>query len=513
MYSYRETVYAATHSSPFRRPSLVTDGRSGDAPSSPVESPALRQAALSSSEIEARAAPFSDTAPKNALALWATVLGSSVAMIDMTVINIALPAIAKDLEANAAGVQWTVNAFMLPLSALVLVGGALADATGRKRIFMIGLLLFTLASVGCAVAPDLGWLIAARVGQGVGAALLSPASLAILGADFEGEERAKAIGTWAAASAVAVGAGPIVGGWLVDAFGWRWVFALIVPPAAAAMLLALAGVKSGRDPEAAPPDWVGGGLATVGLGLLIWGLTLATSGGEYGTAYAVVGLVFGALFLWWEKRLGDAAMVPLALFGTARFTALTVLTFLLYAALSGVLLLLPYLLISTGWPATSAGTALLPLPVIMAAGSRAAGALAERVGAHWLLAAGSVVTGLGFALMWTIPASQIDFVRHVLPAMSLVGMGMTMAVAPLTTAAIAAVDQRHAGAASGVNSATARIGGMVAVSLIGLVLTGGGGGVSIDAFHAAVLAAAAVSVLAGLAGWLSAAPKGAERCA
>lgn len=431
-------------------------------------------------------------------------------MIDMTVINVALPAIAQGLEADAAGVQWTVNAFMLPLSALVLVGGALADATGRKRIFMIGLLLFTIASVGCALAPDLDWLIAARVAQGVGAALLTPASLAILGADFDGNARAKAIGTWAAASAVAVGTGPIVGGWLVDAFGWRWVFVLVVPPAAAAMLLAAAGVKGGHDPEAPSPDWVGGALATVGLGLVVWGLTLATSGGKHGLAYAVGGLVLAALFLLWEERLGDDAMVPLGLFGTRRFTALTVLTFLLYAALSGVLLLLPYLLISSGWRASSAGTALLPLPVIMAAGSRLAGAIAERVGAHWLLAAGSVVTGIGFALMSMIPGSQIEFARDVLPAMSLVGIGMTMAVAPLTTAAIAAVDQHHAGAASGVNSATARIGGMVAVSLIGLVLTGGGSSVSLEAFHAAVWVAAAVSIVAGGAGWLSAASQEAE---
>jgi EmrB/QacA subfamily drug resistance transporter len=394
---------------------------------------------------------------------------------------------------------------MLPLSALVLIGGALADAAGRKLIFIIGLALFTLASIACAVSPTLGWLIAARVGQGVGASLLSPASLAILGADFEGEKRAKAIGTWAAASAVAVAAGPIVGGWLVDVFGWRWVFALIVPPAVVATLLAVVGIKGGRDPEAPSPDWAGGGLATIGLGLLVWGLTLATSGGEHGSTYVVGGLVAAALFLWWERRLGDRAMVPLTLFGTARFSALTVLTFLLYAALTGVLLLLPYLLISTGWLATSAGLALLPLPVIMAAGSRLAGGLSERVGAHRVLAVGPAIAGVGFGLMWTIPDRQIDFVTHVLPAMTLVGIGMTMAVAPLTTAVLAAVDQHHAGAASGFNSATARIGGMVAVSLLGLVLTAGGRGVSIDAFHAAALVAGVVAIIAGIAGWFSAA--------
>ena len=444
------------------------------------------------------------TRSRNALTLWATVLGSSVAMIDMTVINVALPAIAKGLGADAAGIQWTVNAFMLPLSALVLIGGALADAAGRKRVFLTGLLLFTLASVGCAAAPTLGWLIAARAAQGVGAALLTPASLAILGADFDGAARARAIGTWAAASAVAVGAGPILGGWLVDEFGWRWIFGLVVPPAVAAMLLAIIGVRGGRDPDAPSPDWLGGVLATIGLGLLVWGLTLATSGGDHASAYVVGGLLSACGFIWWEWHLDDRAMVPLTLFGTARFSALTMLTFLLYAALSGALLLLPYLLISTGWSATAAGTALLPLPVIMALGSRSAGALSERVGAHWLLAAGPAITGAGFGLMWMIPGEEIDFLRHVMPPMSLVGIGMTMAVAPLTTAVIASVDQHHAGAASGVNSATARIGGMVAVSLIGLVLTGGGSGVSIAAFHAAIWAAAIVSLVAGTAGWFSA---------
>jgi len=438
------------------------------------------------------------------LALWATVLGSSVAMIDMTVINVALPAIASGLEADAVGVQWTVNAFMLPLSALVLIGGALADAVGRKRIFLIGLVLFTLASIGCAISPTLGWLIAARVLQGTGAALLSPASLAILGADFDGEERAIAIGTWAAASAIAVAAGPVVGGWLVDALGWRWVFALVVPPAIVAAGLAVKGIKGGRDVEAHSPDWVGGALATLGLGMLIWGFTLATSGGTDAEAYIVGGLAVSALFPLWERNLEDHAMVPPALFGTTCFVALTILTFLLYAALSGVLLLLPYLLISEGWAASLAGMALLPLPVIMAAGSRLAGGFSTRIGPQAMLTAGPIVAGAGFALMATMPSHRIEFVAHVLPAMSLVGIGMTMTVAPLTTAVVAAVDRHHAGAASGFNSATARIGGMVAVSLLGLALTDGARGVSIDAFHRAALIAGGLAVIAGLAGFLSA---------
>lgn len=436
-------------------------------------------------------------------ALWATVLGSGVAMIDGSVVNVALPAMARALDADAAGIQWIVNGYMLPLSALVLIGGALADSLGRKRVFLAGLVIFALASIGCMAAPDLGWLIAARVAQGVGAALLTPASLAILGADFDGEARAKAIGTWAAAGAIAAAIGPIVGGWLVDVVGWRWVFGPIVPVAIAAAALAVVAVAGGHDPDAAAPDWTGGAFATLGLGLLVWGLTIATSGGQHALIYIAGGVAASAAFLWWESRCGARAMVPLGLFGTRSFSAITVLTFLLYAALSGVLLLLPYLLISTGWRATAAGAAILPLPLIMGAGSRASGALAERIGARWMLTIGPIIVGLGFATMRVIPGEAIAFVPHILPSMLLIGLGMTIAVAPLTNAVMAAVDHRHTGAASGVNNATARIGGMVAVTLIGLVLTGGGKGVSIGAFHIAVLGAAGIAVVAGIAGWFS----------
>ena len=437
-------------------------------------------------------------------ALWATVLGSSVAMIDGSVVNVALPAMARALDADAAGIQWIVNGYMLPLSALVLIGGALADSLGRKRVFLAGLAIFALASIGCMAAPDLGWLIAARVTQGAGAALLTPASLAILGADFSGEARAKAIGTWAAAGAIAAAAGPIVGGWLVDTVGWRWVFGLVVPVAVAAAALAVVAVEAGHDPDAAAPDWIGGAFATIGLGLLVWGLTMATSGGQHGLIFVAGGVMASIAFLWWESRCGERAMVPLGLFGTRSFSAITLLTFLLYAALSGALLLLPYLLISTGWRATAAGAAILPLPLIMGAGSRASGAIAERIGTRWMLTIGPVIVGLGFAAMWAIPGGGIEYVPHVLPSMLLIGIGMTIAVAPLTNAVMAAVDHRHTGAASGVNNATARIGGMVAVALIGLVLAGGGKSVSIDAFHIAVLAAAAIALLAGIAGWFSA---------
>jgi len=439
-------------------------------------------------------------------ALIATVLGSSIALIDGSVVNVALPAMGRALGADGAGVQWIVNGYMLPLSALVLIGGALADRLGRKRTFLAGLVIFTLASLGCMVSPTLGFVIAARVVQGLGAALLVPASLAILGADFEGAARARAIGTWAAAGAIGGALGPIVGGWLVDHVGWRAIFALIVPFALAAFAMGALYVPGGRDADARAPDWWGGALATAGLGLLVWGLTVMTSGmtggHSAGATMLGAGTIALAAFVALEARLGDRAMVPLALFGTRVFTGVTLLTFLLYAALGGALLLLPYLLIARGWSATAAGTAVLPLPLIMGLGSRGVGALSAKIGARPLLALGPMVTGAGFALFALIPDGPIDYVGNVLPGMLLIGIGMTAAVAPLTTTVMAAVDQRHAGAASGVNNATARIGGMIAVALIGLVLTDNGRGVSLAAFHAAAMAAAVMAVGAGLCGWL-----------
>jgi EmrB/QacA subfamily drug resistance transporter len=436
-------------------------------------------------------------------ALAATILGSMVAQLDGSVVNVALSAMGRALGADAGGVQWIVNGYMLPFSALVLLGGALADLFGRRRVFLAGLVVFTAASLACIAVPTLGWLLAARVVQGLGAALLVPASLAILGADFEGEARAKAIGTWAAAGAAGGAIGPVLGGWLVDHIGWRAVFAVIVPVSAAAFALAWLYVEKGENDEAQAPDWWGAALATAALGLLVWGLVALTQHREMeGGITIAIGAAAAIGFVWLESKRGDTAMVPLALFGTSTFTGVTILTFLLYAALSGALLLLPYLLIARGWPAAIAGSAMLPLPLLMGAGSRAAGGFAERIGAKSMLVIGPVITGAGFAWLARIPAGAIDYWRDVLPAMLGVGVGMTIAVAPLTTTVMAAVDRRHAGAASGVNNATARIGGMVAVALIGLVLSANGRGVSLPAFHAAALTAAILASGAGLAGGL-----------
>jgi MFS family permease len=342
------------------------------------------------------------------------------------------------------------------------------------------------------------------VAQGLGAALLVPASLAILGTDFEGEARGRAIGTWAAAGAIAGAIGPILGGWLVDNVGWRSIFAVILPVAAAALLLGWKYIAPrGKDEHAARLDWAGAALATIGLGLVTWGLTRFANGGDAAAPWvAAAGVAACIGFVALEARLGDKAMVPLALFGTRTFTGVTLLTLFLYAALGGVLFLLPYLLIARGWPASAAGAAMLPLAIAMGLGSRGAGRLAERIGARPMLAIGPIVTGAGFAWMGRMPDGAIDYWFDVFPAMALIGIGMTIAVAPLTTTVMTAVDEHHAGAASGVNNATARIGMMLATALVGLVLTGGGEDVSSPAFRAAALAGAAGALVAGSCGWL-----------
>lgn len=436
--------------------------------------------------------------------LAATVLGSSLSFIDGSVVNVALPTIARELQAGASGVQWIVNAYLLPLAALVLLGGALSDRLGRKAVFMAGTALFTAASVVCLIAPGLEILIAGRVAQGLGAALLVPASLAILGTDFEGEARGRAIGTWAAAGAIAGAIGPILGGWLVDNTGWRSIFAVILPVAAVALLLGWRYIAPrGMAEDGARLDWAGAAIATTGLGLVTWGLTRFANGGDAAAPWvAAAGVAACIAFIALEARLGDKAMVPLALFGTRTFTGVTLLTLFLYAALGGVLFLLPYLLIARGWAASAAGAAMLPLAIAMGLGSRSAGRLAERIGSRPMLAIGPVVTGAGFAWMGRMPDGAIDYWIDVFPAMTLIGVGMTIAVAPLTTTVMTAVDDKHAGAASGVNNATARIGMMLATALIGLALTDGGAGVSTPAFHIAALIAAGGAILAGVSGWL-----------
>jgi len=435
------------------------------------------------------------------LTLFASILASSLAFVDGSVVNVALPAIGADLGAEASGLQWIVNAYLLPLSAFLLLGGAAGDKFGRRRLFLIGMALFALASALCALAPSLHWLLAGRALQGMASAMLMPNSLALLGAAFAGEARGRAIGSWAAAGAIAGALGPLLGGWLVGSVGWRSIFLINLPLAAGALYLGWRHVDESRDETRAPLDWLGVGAATLALAAITWGLTVLSGGGglvlEGWTATALGG---GALigFVAIERRRGDRAIMPTALFATASFAGLTLLTFFLYAALGGLFVLLPYLLIELrGYSPVEAGAALLPLPAILGLASRGMGAVAARIGPRLPLTIGPLIVAAGFVLAARIGDGG-SYWTSVLPAMLVIAIGMAGAVAPLTTAVMASVDSDHVGTANGFNSAVARTGGLIATALVGGVLAARGEALA-DAFAVAAFTAAGAAIVAGLA--------------
>jgi len=434
--------------------------------------------------------------------LATTILASSLAFIDGSVVNVGLPAIGTTFHAEAEDLQWVINAYLLPLSALLLLGGGAGDRFGRVRLLVGGTSLFGIASVACAVAPSLPWLLLARSIQGIGAALLMPNSLAILGASFAGEARGRAIGTWASMGAVMGAGGPVLGGWLIDTVGWRSIFLVNIPLAAGAIGLALAFVRDPPNDERRQRlDVRGGALATLSLGTLTWGLTVG-SGHAGWTSPAVASLVMGfgllAVFVWVEKARGDTAMMPLALFGSASFIGLTLLTLLLYGALGALVVLIPYVLIqAAGYSGTEAGAALLPFAVVLALTSPAIGGLAGRIGSRAPLSIGSLMVAAGFLLILRI-GSDGAYGSSVLPALLLIAFGMAGAVAPLTTAVLASVDGRHSGSAAGLNSAVARTGGLVATALLGGVLGAVGPGL-IAGFHVVAIVCALASLGAAAA--------------
>ena len=431
--------------------------------------------------------------------LAATICASSLAFIDGSVVNVALPAIGRSLSAGAADLQWTINAYLLPLSALLLFGGAAGDHFGRKRLLIGGTALFAAASMLCALAPSLTVLLAARAAQGIGAAVLMPNSLAILRNAFDGEARGRAVGTWASAGAIAGAVGPPLGGWLVTDIGWRAIFFLNLPVAAAAMLIAWRYVDESVREER-PLDWLGAGLATASLGLVTWALTRWSSRHDVSVGMAaatLAGVALFALFLRVEHRRGDRAMMPLDLFGRRAFVGLSVLTFLLYAALGGLLVLLPYVLIvGGGYSPLAAGTALLPFAIVIGLASPLMGRSAERIGPRVPLTIGPIVAGLGFALLMRVDP-QAHYWTRVFPGLIVVAIGMGGVVAPLTTAVLASVDNRHAGTASGLNSAIARTGGLIATALAGAVLAQAGPAL-FSAFRTAALIGASLAVASGM---------------
>lgn len=457
--------------------------------------------------------PAGTQASRNRYALAATILGSSMAFIDGSVVNIALPAIqtafGSAAGANLASLQWIINAYLLALGSLVLVGGSLGDRFGRRRIFILGIVLFAAASAACGLAPGVPALIAARALQGVGAALLVPASLAIIGNVFEGEARSKAIGTWAAWAAITSAAGPVLGGWLVDAVSWRAVFFLNLPLAVATLWLAGYAVPDSRDPQA-PQQFDGLGVLLVagGLGALTHGLTLAPERGwrDAGVLWPLLlGTAALAAFAVVQTRV-RAPMVPPALFGSRDFLGANLLTLLLYFALSGMLFFLPLVLIGAfGYSATAAGATLLPFSLILGLLSPAAGKAMDRHGARRMLTWGPVLAAGGLALM-ALPGLGWSYWAGFFPAMVLLGLGMTIAVAPLTTTVMNAVPTAHAGVASGVNNAVARVAGLLAVAVLGVVFAAALGGplqgaspaALIDAFRWVVLAAVLCALASAL---------------
>lgn len=405
-------------------------------------------------------------------ALAATILSSSMAFIDASVVNIALPSIQRELAVSVAAMQWIVDAYLLLLGSLVLIGGALGDKLGRRTIFVVGVAIFTGASAACGLAPNAAMLIAARAVQGVGAALLVPSSLAIIGAVFAERDRGRAIGTWAGFGAITSAIGPVIGGWLVDALSWRAIFFINLPVALAALALAVYAVPNSRAPATAGAlDWIGALMAVGGLGGLTYGLTIAsTMGLAHADVLVLVGIgtVLLTAFVFVEARARNP-MMPLSVFCSRDFTGANIVTLLVYFGLGGALFFLPYTLIRAhGYTATAAGAALLPLSVTIGALSSVAGSVAERIGPRVPLIAGPIVAGIGFAMLGGLVASG-SFWRGIFPALTVVGLGMTITVAPLTTTVMAAVSDQRAGVASGINNAVARVAGLLAIAVLGIV--------------------------------------------
>jgi EmrB/QacA subfamily drug resistance transporter len=392
-----------------------------------------------------------------------TVLGSGMALLDSTVVNIALPRIGRDLDADMAVLQWTVNAYMVTLAGLLLLGGALGDRYGRRRIFVVGVVWFALGSLLCGLAPNELVLVAARALQGIGAALLTPGSLALIQAGFHRDDRARAVGLWSGLGGVGAAVGPFVGGWLVDGPGWRWVFLLNVPLAALCVPVALKQVPESRDPRAHGRfDVLGAVLGATALALITYALIAPSAW------VGVVGAVVGPAFVWVERRRPDP-MLPLSVFANRQFTAVNLVTLCVYAAFSGFFFLTAlHLQVVVGYSPLGAGAALLPTTVLMLLLSAKSGQLGDRIGPRIPLTVGPLFCAAGMLLMLRV-GENAAYVRDVLPALLVLGLGMVTLVAPLTATVLASVETGRAGLASGINNAAARAAGLLAVAALPLL--------------------------------------------
>ncbi len=406
--------------------------------------------------------------------LVATILGSSMAFIDSTAMNVVLPVFQLELNAKISQVQWVIESYALLLASLLLLGGALGDHYGRKKIFTIGVVIFSLSSLWCGLSPDIHQLIAARAFQGIGSAVLVPGSLSIITSSFRQEKRGKAIGTWAAFTALMTALGPLLGGWLAEHISWRWVFFINVPISVLVIVTLIKFVPEIKNTEQKSKlDLLGGLLITLSLGCIVFGLVESSNHGfsnPFILPSILIGIIFFGVFIYHEKKV-ENPLVPLDLFKSTVFTGGNIVTFFLYSALSGAIFFVPFNLVQIqGYSATQAGAAFLPLLIILFLLSRWSGSIVDKYGAKPPLVIGPIISAIGYLMLTEIDMSISNYWNSFFPAMIILGLGMSATIAPLTTAVMNAANVEHSGVASGINNSVGRIAGVLSIAVLGLFM-------------------------------------------